>query len=1159
MQTKQTKPQIAGKMGHVKVWREEVELETYMPLQPEKHPAFLDKRVYQGSSGAVYPLPVTTRIADSSRLRKWAGIWLENRYVRVLILPEIGGRIHIIQDLTTGYDVIYRQNVIKPALVGLAGPWISGGIEFNWPQHHRPATFMPTDVEIEHHDDGSITVWCSDHDPITRMKGMHGVCIHPGSAAVHLKVRVRNRTPLVQSFLWWANAATRVHEQYQSFFPPDVTAVADHARRATSTFPLCNGIYYGVNYGERAMNGVPGSECPNNFVPPACRSSIDDLSVKYPPNDLSWYANIPVPTSYMCIGSRYGFFGGYDHKIQAGIVHYADPAISPGKKQWTWGNHEFGYAWDRNLTDADGPYIELMAGVFTDNQPDFSWLMPGETRVWDQYWYPIQKIGPATFANQHAALSIKCDANSLQIGICVAAEQASCTVTIQSKGNTLFSSTQTILPGAPFIKSIPFTQTSDARGIRAVVTTKLGEVLINHSPEDIKPVTDVQAAEEPPLPEEIESNDELYLTGLHLQQYRHATRSPAAYWQEALRRDPDDSRCCTAMAELHLKRGKLEKAEELLKRAVKRLTKRNANPLNGEAHYLLGLVLRCKADRLAPNDPQAEHLITGALEAFRKAAWNQPWTVASQFCAAQLHCRRHQWLEAVALLESALRHDDENTSVLCLLTLALRRLNRINRANSHLHRVRAFDMVDRLSWFINSGQVMSDAQTGLDIAHELAEAGLTDWAVTALTSLRAETDRESSRDLPTQTLGTEPLLYYTLAWLCDRQGNQAEASSWRQRAQQCNSDCCFPARLVDYAVLTSAIAADEHDSRAHWLLGCLLYSWRRYDEAIVNWNRAADLNKNDSRVWRCLGMAYFNVQGDHVLAANAYQQAVLADASDARICYEQDQLWKRIGRSPAERLQQLQPQVSLVLERDDLTVEYCSLLSHSGAYNKAVELLRSRAFQPWEGGEGMVLAQWVRAQLALGRIHLKRNEPALAEAAINEAIYPPANLSEARHLLANASDAWYWYGCALEGLRRDDEAKAMFQRTADFRGDFQEMSVQAFSEMTYYSALAMRKLNREPEAHALLHELRSFGEWLEQAPAVIDYFATSLPTMLLFNTDIQAAQQLRGQFLQAQALYGLGHYEQAELFLHRIISQDPSHAGATDLLAELQPSKEVSL
>ena len=195
---------------------------------------------------------------------------------------------------------------------------------------------------------------------------MHGVTLRPGSSLLELQVRLTNRTPLVQTFLWWANVAVRVHDDYEAYFPPDVHYVADHAKRAMSTFPVARGRYYGVDYGAR-----PAAEA-----------------------DLRWYRNIPVPTSYMAMGSRRDFFGGYDHAAGEGYVHWADHTISPGKKLWTWGNHDFGYAWDRELTDADGPYVELMAGVFTDNQPDFSFLLPGEVRTFSQCWYPIVGTGP---------------------------------------------------------------------------------------------------------------------------------------------------------------------------------------------------------------------------------------------------------------------------------------------------------------------------------------------------------------------------------------------------------------------------------------------------------------------------------------------------------------------------------------------------------------------------------------------------------------------------------------------------------------------------------------------------------------------------------------------------------------------------------------------
>jgi hypothetical protein len=94
---------------HVRI--ETLVLPTYLPHQPDPNPMFLEKRVYQGSSGRVYPLPFTDRIAEKPVPRKWKALWIENQFLSVLVLPEIGGRIHAIQDKTNGCDLIYNQKV----------------------------------------------------------------------------------------------------------------------------------------------------------------------------------------------------------------------------------------------------------------------------------------------------------------------------------------------------------------------------------------------------------------------------------------------------------------------------------------------------------------------------------------------------------------------------------------------------------------------------------------------------------------------------------------------------------------------------------------------------------------------------------------------------------------------------------------------------------------------------------------------------------------------------------------------------------------------------------------------------------------------------------------------------------------------------------------
>ena len=1157
-----------SKASCVIVTRSDIVLPTYLPAAPDKNPMFLEKRVYQGSSGKVYPLPFTDRIAEKPVDRQWTAIWIENEFLRAMVLPELGGRIHILQDKTNGYDLIYNQQVIKPALVGLAGPWISGGIEFNWPQHHRPATFLPVDYEVENHADGSKTIWCSDHDPMTRVKGMHGVCLHPDRAVLELKVRAYNRTPFVQTFLWWANVATRVHEAYQSFFPPDVYYVADHARRSMSEYPLAQGFYYGVNYGERGRQGVPPHEIPSQFVPPHCaKTKAANVPAKVPgyaPNDLSFYANIPVPTSYMCMGSREDFFGGYDYAAQAGIVHVANHHISPGKKQWTWGNHEFGYAWDRNLTDRDAkgefaPYIEIMAGVYTDNQPDFSFLQPGETKTWSQYLYPIQKIGAAQHANLNASVSLLISGQPkpakpiMRLGLAVTAPFPQAKITINANGIKLFSTKRGLLPGKPFV-----TQFSLPRGIaetelRLQVVDAAGDEIISYQPQSPVKAAVPPAATEPEAPEKISSADELYVTGLHLEQYRHATRCPTLYWREALRRDPLDARCNNALGLWHLKRGEFPIAEKHFRNAILRLTRRNANPYDGEPHYNLGLCLRF----LGRDDE--------AYDAFYKACWNQAWMSAGYHALAEIDCRRQHWVVALEHLNHSLRFDTDNLRARNLKAMVLRRLKRTREATASVKQTLALDPLDVWARYLAGKEISNNSQAALDLAHDLARAGFYTEAIDALALdairygkafLKTKRERQSHagqvHSLPDQNLGATPIVQYTLGWLAEQAGLAGNKNINYECAADLSSDYCFPSRLEEILVLQDALQKKPNDARAAYYLGNLFYDRRRHEEAIQLWEQSAKLEPDQSIVWRNLGIGYFNILKNLARACAAYDKAFAAAPQDARLLYERDQLWKRLGRKPAKRLAELVKHPDLVAQRDDLTLEYGTLLNQAGYHEESRQLVANRNFQPWEGGEGGPLGLHARTEMALGREALTRQDYPCAVLHFENALKSPPNLGEARHLLANQSDVHYRLGVALHLSGHKKAARQQWLAAAHFKGDFQEMSVRAFSEMTYYSARAFERLGQTARAQKMFRALLAYAKDLEKAEAKIDYFATSLPTMLLFDDDLQFRQKTTALFLQAQAWLGLKQMARAKKLFSSVLKRDPNHTLATDILHNLK-------
>ncbi len=1063
-------PELAN--DPVAAWSEPLTIDSYLPLEPSPYPEFFEYRVYQGSSGRVYPLPFHERIASEKTPRSWQAVHLENRWIRLVILPELGGRIHIAYDKAADYDFFYRNNVIKPALVGLAGPWISGGVEFNWPQHHRPATFLPTDWEIEHEPDGSATVWCSDHDPFARMKGMHGIRLRPDSSVVEARVRLYNRSDQTQTFLWWANVAAAVNDDYQSFFPTDVHHVADHARRAITTFPRAEGRYYGIDYPAR-------------------------VDAEHPDADrLDWYRNIPVPTSYMVMETEDEFFGGYDHGRRAGFVHVADRGISPGKKQWTWGNSEFGRAWDRNLTDADGPYVELMAGVYTDNQPDFAFLAPGETKSFSQFWYPISEIGPVHQANREAAVSLTtreaAGETEVRIGLSVTREFEGLNLRLESaEGAVLHSSTHDAAPDAPVLLRVGLQ--GRRRPHELVVTAAhSGRTVLRWRPRADEPGEPPAPAQEPKAPEEIVTNEELALTGQYIEQYRHATRSPLPYWEEAVRRDPRDIRANLGLAGALERAGLFSEAERRLRAALARQLQHVPNPADGEVLYRLGVNLVRQG-----RDAEASGPLT-------KATWNAAWRPAAHFALAQLAARSGDWHAAEEHARQVLRLDGEHLQAQCTLVLALRRQGHGGEASELLEALLHMDPLDQWGRHLAGRPMTADAPTLLDVALEYGAIGAFAEAHEVL-GLAAEASRANALG----QVQVAPLVHYHAARFAGIAGDDAAVARQLALARAADGRHCLASRLDDVAALRFALERTPDDARAAALLGSWHYDKRSYEAAIAHWEIAAAGALPDQEaavVQRNLGIASFNVRGDGEAARKHFRRARQLRPSDAKLLYEYDQLCQRLGDGPDVRLRRLERDFALLGERDDLTIAYAELLIATGSAAVARDLLLARTFQPWEGGEGLVLGAWERAQCAIARDVLDR-APLEAVAAMRMALRPPVNLGEARHPLQNAAELHFVLGEALARAGEPEAAARAWRAAASYSGDFTAMSARPFSDRTYWSILALQRLGETAAARELTSRLRRYADELRDAPATIDYFATSLPALLLFHEDPDVARR----------------------------------------------------
>jgi len=1068
-------------------WEAPLTLTTYEPLPPDRFPAYLDRRVYQGSSGRVYPLPFHHQIADEPHPRKWRAVHLENEWLRVVILPELGGRIHVARERGSGRDVFWTNPVIKPALVGLAGPWVAGGVELNWPQHHRPATYLPVDVEIEEEPDGAVVVWCSDHDPFTRMKGMHGVRVRPDSAVLELTVRLYNRSELPQSFLWWANVAAKVDDDYQSFFPQDVSYVADHARRAVTAFPHADRPYYGVDY--PALAGAGGDR-------------------------LDWYRNIPVPTSYMALASDEEFFGGYDHAAGLGFVHLADRAISPGKKQWTWGNAPFGHAWDANLADDGSHYVELMAGVFTDNQPDFAYLAPGETKVFSQFWYPFREIGPVDRATLDAAVRLERRGTTARVGVVVPRPLDDLTITLAADGAVLTTDAAATDPTRPVLLEHevpagagPLTVTV-TRGSRTLVAWTELPAGADRDPEP-------GPAEEPPAPEDVGTVEELALIAAHLDLYRHATRAPEPYWHEALRRDPGHVDSLVGLGRRAYVAGDPEEAREHLERAVERLTRLHRSPRDTTALYLLGLVREALGDD------------AGAYTAYAQASWSRAWRAAAGYRMARLDARAGRHERALARLDDVRRTEPDHLQSLALAVVCHRRLRQHAAATSVLTAARALDPLDAWLRHLDGQPASGDAQTLLDVAIELAGVGEHGAALACLDEAEAREDHR-----PAGQTAVRPLLAYHRAHVLAPAGRTAEAAAERARARGLDATWCFPGRLADAVVLREAADADPDDARARSLLGHWTYAAGRRADALALWRSAVALDPADAVAWRNIGVAAVNHERDLAAAGEAYGRACALAPDDARLRYERDQLAALTGEAPATRLARLLEPGSDALARDDLAVEALHLMITVGRAVEALTILGGRRLHPWEGGEGQALLAWDRAHAHRALDALGEGRAGDAVGHVRAALAPPPNLGEARHPLVSTAHLHLLLGDALAAAEAPDAADDAWHTAADQRGDFVEMSTRELGEQTFWTVLALRRLGRDAEADGLRAALRAYRDEYAVAVPRVDYFATSLPDLLLFEEDPLRVRDRRVLFLDAQLALLAGDPAATDLLEH---------------------------
>ncbi len=1016
---------------------------TYLSLPPDPNPMFYFGRASQGAEGRTYPYPLYDNLSNKLGEKSYHLVYLENDYIRIGIAPELGGRLFSALDKTNNYDFVYRQHVIKPALIGLIGAWISGGIEWNIPHHHRASTFLPVQWKAEENADGSRTIWVGEEEVRHRMRWAVGYTLRPGSSVLECSVRIVNRTPVVNTMLCFANLAVTANDSYQIIFPPSTQWVTFHAKNQFSEWPISHQRYSGSDF----TAGV----------------------------DVSWYKNHINSNSMFAWNYQDDFFAGYDHGRNAGTMSVTDHHVVPGKKFWTWGNGPRGKLWDDILTDTDGPYIELMVGAYSDNQPDYSWLQPFETRSFQMNWYPFRDIGGVKNANLDAAVNLEVKDGSAKFGFNTTKDFPAATVRFTAGTKVLLEEKIAINPGKPYVKQFAVPAGLDEHDLRASLSAG-GRELIAYSPVRLAPMPQPAIYVPPAAPKDIKSEEELFLAGQRADQFHSPTLDADPFWEEALRRDPGDIEANTGMGRLDLRRAKFADAEAHFRKALERLMFNYTTPKNAEPLYHLGVALK------------AQGKIAEATDAFYKAAWSQEWKSPAYFSLAEIAAMRGDFaavldyadrsldanalnVRAYGIKVAALRHLDRKAEALEVLAFGARKTDPLDVRLMAEHWLLTKSTDDARPLFATLNAYDATAQ---ETAAEYANAGL--W-------------HDGFEVLSTAVSGQKkvsPIVAYYLGEFSEKLGWAEMATNFRLMAAHASPDYAFPFQSEAIPVLRDAMAANPSDARAPYYLGNLLFDWQP-DEAVKLWEKSAALDPKFPITWRNLAQAWSHQPGDEMRAKaiGAMEKAVaLGDAYPTHFA-ELDQLYADAGTPVEKRLTLLEKHQAAVVQKDEGLASLITLKTFSGRPDEAIALLEGRTFSIWEGGTRFNTGDaWTDAHLARGlqRYAAKQYREALAD--FEAAPKYPANL-RATPGNTRQAELTYWTACAQEALGQHEPARKGWTEVTALtdaapagggggRGGFGNQ-VLTRGVQRYYQALAFRQLGQNDRAEPIFRELVASG------------------------------------------------------------------------------------
>ncbi|MFO7668846.1 MAG: DUF5107 domain-containing protein [Bacteroidales bacterium] len=1041
--------------SQVRVYQEPVTFPTYGVREPEIMPNW---GTYQ------YPYTMLDRLTNEKGSRTYNGLYVENEYVKALVLPELGGRLHGAQDKTNGYQFLYDQKVIKPGLVSMTGAWISGGVEWNFPIGHRPSGFRETDWTLTENQDGSKTAWVGEIEKLKGMRWSVGTTVHPGRNWVETRVRLENSTPFAQSFQYWATSAVRATPEYQAVIPGEI--MTGHDRQEFFRWPVDKGV------------------------------------------DISYWKNTPGASSYFAVESTSDYFGGYSPEEDAGMVHVADHHIVRGKKLWTWGTAPAGRIWEKILTDGDLPYFEPQAGAYSDNQPSLFWIMPGETKIFSHFWFPVKEIGVFDFANLEGSLNLEVSEGKAIFGWSPTGMNRDAEIVVYNDGEEIFRKTTDADPANPFLGEVAVSGMPDLYKLKMVVLSSVGDTLLAFShPEPVMPpLPEVDRV--PPEPPAVTSQDLLFIYGDRFYRYDEPEKA-VKYFREAIRRDPGDVRSNTSLGEMALKNGLYDQALDYFNTSLER------DDSYFKAWYYKGLTKMRLGDL-----QEAENCLA-------RSGYSLEWYATAHLELAQLAASRNRMNLALEHIRNSIRSNGNYSLAHAVEALILIELGQPEEAREILLENQVSDPLDlfskRLLWkaAISSGEDQEktgkleaefmelsrgDPDNHIDLAIRFARCGNYADALSVLELAEGRAEKSAP----------SPLVLYYQAYYNALLGNSEKSNLLLSKASGADARYCFPYRLETFPILEWALSNDPGDALAHHLMGSLLMKSGRYEEAVAQWESSVALDPSNAVAFRNLGQAY-QEQGESQKAREAYEAAIQANPAAGQAITELGTINREMELPIEEQIRLFESHLDGIATYNPALYQLVELYVMAGKYQDALKYLNQTRFNSWEGRYG-IHQLWIEANIKQGDAEFEKGNFEKALGYYQQSLRYPDHLEVAEQPNTIHARKNYLIGKTLVAMGEKRKARAYFETVIADRVD----PVNAYQ---YFRGRAMEATGKTKEAQGVYEKmLAALGE-TEPAGGQ--------------KPGDDRKEQSVWWYTRGLALEGLGNVKEAESCFNRALSLNP--------------------